>query len=239
MTDRITNLSPASDSTEPMLDAERANLLLILQSPNDKRILEVPVKCDLNIPVAKTNAHKLELSSVPFPGKNFDKPRNLAPIAVRALPSSPSSLESSPSSSLSSTSTSLLEGPVVEHMETRVPNAAISADDVLPSSEMERKDAPIDSTHSKTRQLFLEVPKEDCLYVPPLSSSSSSVTASATTIAPLSSGNVGLNASGPPPLLPFDKQSFDVSFPTSSLQQLSSGVNNAPMASPPSLVPVS
>ncbi|THD19639.1 hypothetical protein D915_009561 [Fasciola hepatica] len=231
-----THSSPASDSTEPMLDAERASLLVMLQSPQEKPILDSCMKRDLPTPVAKANTHKLELSSVPFPGKNFDRPRNLAPIAVRALPSSPSSLESSPTSSISSTSTSLLEGPVTEHMETRVLNSVVPKENVL-SPETERKDSVADSTQPKAR-LSLEVPKEDFSYAPPQSSPNSSVAASTTPITAPSGVHIGLNTSGPPPLLPFNKQSFDTLLPTSSFQPLSSGVNSTIVVSPPSLVPV-
>ncbi|KAF8569400.1 hypothetical protein P879_05394 [Paragonimus westermani] len=93
--------SPASDSTEPMIEAIRGKLLEIPQT------LPLDFKSDDNIKSVNS-----ELKLVTFSGQSFGTLRSAGLKPTDSLPSSPSSIESSFSSSASSISNLDLNGAV-------------------------------------------------------------------------------------------------------------------------------
>ncbi|KAA3677284.1 uncharacterized protein DEA37_0008062, partial [Paragonimus westermani] len=93
--------SPASDSTEPMIEAIRGKLLEIPQA------FPLDFKSDDNIKLVNS-----ELKLVTFSGQSFGTLRSAGLKPTDSLPSSPSSIESSFSSSASSISNLDLNGAV-------------------------------------------------------------------------------------------------------------------------------
>nr|CAH8840264.1 unnamed protein product [Trichobilharzia regenti] len=108
--------SPASDTTEPMTYAERAELLRIpFSDANDVKGISSSTGA-----TATCSSHFLKSDTSVFNKESFGKLQQHASAALRSLPSSPSSLDSSLCSSSSSSSLSTPKIPPEEPLATKL-----------------------------------------------------------------------------------------------------------------------
>ncbi|TGZ65986.1 hypothetical protein CRM22_005581 [Opisthorchis felineus] len=223
----ISQTSPVSDTTEPMVDEVRARLL---QMPENS-----PVK-------SRTEPFKGEdqqstFRTLPFTGHNFAKLRSSSLKASNSLPSSPSSLDSTLSSSSSSLSKEeyplINERPSikVEHRE----GLSGSVEQFVPSVST---GALVEAKQARSTP-FSSSPSSSTLTLSTLSSISTAKQ-HATAHSPVCSSALHPSPTSncPPPLLPLATSVFDA---CSQDGLLSGSANSDPCAviPPPTLVPVS